>query len=317
MPKFVPSYQGSKGCGRCHSCWETLEFPNVQMIVFDDHRRDELWLCADCFKRFQRKFVVADEHAFHYAPYVTWKGGDMSKEKSDKSGFTPPEKDGPLPSSILRPLKQPLYDSEWLRKGVPVTEVRFYQRSLAQRFLFAKPKADYDQVKTSADTNLSQPGQLANPLEFSVFAFAMHYHGLNDVVRAEMLRECNMMFVYAGNRVYLSVPGPVIPEIEDPTQLDLRLPVIPQVLKRTTDFSEPELAAIDAGAKETYESFMKQCWEDDSKRKLYSFTIARSALRIRPTESFQFRISWDREPYVPPCDIKITNLIIGLQWTPL
>ena len=71
----------------------------------------------------------------------------------------------PLPSALLRPLQQPLYDTEIVPAAATPIELVFFQRQLGQTTAFGGT------TKTEAETNIQQPGQLANPLEFSLFGF--------------------------------------------------------------------------------------------------------------------------------------------------
>ena len=71
----------------------------------------------------------------------------------------------PLPSALLRPLQQPLYDTEVIPSSSVPIEIIFFQRQLGQSMAYAVV------TKTEAETNLQQPGQLADPLEFSLFGF--------------------------------------------------------------------------------------------------------------------------------------------------
>jgi hypothetical protein len=49
----------------------------------------------------------------------------------------------------------------------------------------------------------------------------------------------------------------------------------------------------------------------------YKFTIGRSALRIRPTESFQVRVRWPNGAVTIVTDTRLRTYITGIQWTPL
>src|SRR6185436_12633216 len=71
----------------------------------------------------------------------------------------------PLPSAILRPLQQPLFDTEIIPASA-IAELIYFQRQVGQTMANLSTY-----IKTVGDTNLQQPGQLANPLEFSLFAF--------------------------------------------------------------------------------------------------------------------------------------------------
>ena len=113
----------------------------------------------------------------------------------------------PLPSALLRPLQQPLYDTEVLPSSSVPIEIIFFQRQLGQSMAYAVV------TKTEAETNLQQPGQLANPLEFSLFGFlfeVMPDTALVDWVN--IYKSSAFIFTYTGNRVYLSIPTTRIPQ---------------------------------------------------------------------------------------------------------
>ena len=66
--------------------------------------------------------------------------------------------------TYLRPLQQPLYETE----AMPVagrTELTFFQRALSQTMAF------FTTVKSAAETNLNQPGSLAQPQQFLIAGF--------------------------------------------------------------------------------------------------------------------------------------------------
>jgi hypothetical protein len=65
-----------------------------------------------------------------------------------------------MPSALLRPLQQYLYDTEIIPAAGTPNELVFFQRQLGQTTTFGGV------TKTEAETNLTQPGQLANPLNF-------------------------------------------------------------------------------------------------------------------------------------------------------
>jgi len=117
----------------------------------------------------------------------------------------------PLPSAILRPLQQPLYDTELITDAGTPAIIQFFQRQLGQTTGVGAL------VKTLAETNLSQPGQLANPLEFSLFGFTFNtapIPGVNFVTQADfaaIYSDSTFTFLYTGNRVYLQIPLNRIP----------------------------------------------------------------------------------------------------------
>lgn len=113
----------------------------------------------------------------------------------------------PLPSAILRPLQQMLYDTEIIPAAGTPNELRFFQRQLGQTTAFGGVQ------KSIAETNIQQPGQLANPLEFSLFGFlfeVMPGTTLADFVA--VYTTSAFSFLYTGNRVYLQIPLTRIPQ---------------------------------------------------------------------------------------------------------
>ncbi|NDQ57329.1 MAG: hypothetical protein GZ088_09690 [Acidipila sp.] len=195
----------------------------------------------------------------------------------------------PLPSALLRPLQQPLYDTEVIpAAGTPI-ELVFFQRQLGQTTAFGGI------TKTEAETNIQQPGQLANPLEFSLFGFLFEVAPAMSLADFQQVYTASaFIFTYTGNRVYLSIPTTRIPQ-----------GVSAEGFAATT-VAATTLAVVHNGVGHI--------------SNFYKFTIGRSALRIRPTESFQARIRWPNGAPTIAGTAFTTRLrvyITGLQWTPL
>ncbi len=192
----------------------------------------------------------------------------------------------PLPSALLRPLQQPLYDTEIVpASGTPI-EIDFFMRQLGQTTAYGSV------TKTEAETNLQQPGQLANPLEFSLFGFL--FEVMPGTVLADFVNiytASAFIFTYTGNRVYLSLP----------------LMRIPQGIGiegfAATTVGSTTLSAVKNGVGHVSNYF--------------KFTIGRSALRIRPTESFQIKVRWPNAAPTITTNVRCRVYITGLQWTPL
>lgn len=202
----------------------------------------------------------------------------------------------PLPSAILRPLQQPIYDTENLPAGATVNEIIFFQRQLGQTV------ASGALIKTAAETNLQQPGQLANPVEFSLFGFYIEVQpdtSLADFVA--IYKQSVFVYTYTGNRVYLQIP-----------------------LSRMPQGVSPEGYAATTVAATTLNVTHNGVGHPSS---MYKFTIGRSALRIRPTESFQAAIRWPSgAPTVVGTTsvgngatlvVRIRVILSGLTWTAL
>lgn len=192
----------------------------------------------------------------------------------------------PLPSALLRPLQQYLYDTEIIPAAGTPAELVFFQRQLGQTTTFTGV------TKTEAETNVAQPGQLANPLEFSVFGFLFEVMPGTTIADFQAIYTTSaFIFSYTGNRVYLSIPLMRIPQ-----------GVSPEGFAATT-VGATTLSAIHNGVGHVSNFF--------------KFTIGRSALRIRPTESFQTRVRWPNGAPVIGANTRLRVYITGLQWTPL
>lgn len=88
---------------------------------------------------------------------------------------TPPQ------TPVLRPLRQPLYDSERLADG---------QTLAAELFVDNKKFAD-GTTKRECDTNMTQSGQLGYPLEFDLVGFLFECErGTTRAQSNEIYNEC-------------------------------------------------------------------------------------------------------------------------------
>jgi hypothetical protein len=202
-----------------------------------------------------------------------------------------------LPSAILRPLQQPLYDTEIIPAAGTPNELRFFQRQLGQTTAFGGVQ------KSVAETNVQQPGQLANPLEFSLFGFVFEVSptGANLAVGVTLADWFNIYttgaftFLYTGNRIYLQIPLTRIPTGVAPEGF--------ASAATTAMATTIERVNIHNGVGHV--------------SNFYKFTIGRSALRIRPTESFQVQLLWPNAAPTILVNTRLRVLIQGLSWTPL
>lgn len=203
----------------------------------------------------------------------------------------------PLPAALLRPLQQPLYDTEIVPSANTPNEIRYFQRQLGQVTAFGNLN------KTAAETNLGQPGQLANPLEFSLFGF--NYVILADQQVEEtpafvllgdftaITADSVFTFLYTGNRIYLQIPLCRIPQ-----------GVAPEGFSALSNQVQAEERTIVHNGVGHISNF-------------YKFTIGRSALRMRPTEAFQVRLEWPNGAPTITVNTRTQVYLLGLQWTPL
>jgi hypothetical protein len=213
----------------------------------------------------------------------------------------------PQPAAILRPLQQPVYDTELIITNT--TEIIFFQRQIGQPFANANA-VNSATTKTVNDTSLYQPGSLPNPIEMSVFGF------LFEVQAGCLFADFNQVYstglftyTYTGNRVYLQVPINRIPQ----------------------GVSPEGFASYTGNAATTGTNTTGQVHNGVGHvSNLYKFTIGRAALRIRPTESFQARLNYVSGTSVN-CgtisglangnngtgSLRLRTYIMGLTWTAL
>lgn len=199
----------------------------------------------------------------------------------------------PLPSAVLRPLQQPLYDTESTGTGA-ISEIIFFQRQLGQTMANVGGGSN---IKTAVETNLQQPGQLANPLEFSVFGFLVEVEPGTTLADFNTLyRAAVFVFTYTGNRVYLQIPINRIPQGVSPEGFSA---LAGQTAATTSTMVHNGVGHVS---------------------NLYKFTIGKAALRIRPTESFQAKLSFNSSLSSTATLVAATRVrcyIVGLSWTAL
>lgn len=219
----------------------------------------------------------------------------------------------PLPSVPLKFLKQPLFDTELLPAYSPPSELRFFQKQLGQL-------TEYGDVrKTLHLTNVQQPGQLANPLEFSLYGFQLHIWTPSGAISAEdrekILANSLFQFMYCGNRIYLSVPGWAIPTNGMPAMQPIEKVPFPQIPEPVSD--DPKVQ--ERRQKEfdkVMSDFAKETYDLKKENKLYLYVVDSAVLRIRPTESFQVALEWKQPPALSH-PVFITCVMHGLTWSPL
>jgi hypothetical protein len=192
----------------------------------------------------------------------------------------------PAPSAILRPLQQPLYDTEILPAAGTPNELQFFVRPQGQNTAFGAL------VKTEAETNLQQSGTLAQPLEFSLFGFQVEIDP--GVVLADfnaIYQASAFSFLYTGNRVYLRLPTSRIPAGLGAEGF------------ATTTVGATTLASMKNGVGHV--------------SNFYKFTIGRAALKMRPQEAFSCTLRWPTAAPVITANTRIRVYLLGLLWTAL
>jgi len=107
---------------------------------------------------------------------------------------------------VLRPLKQPLYDTE-----------SYPNSSVTSRKWFSRAQGSADasggiSSKSKSETNLTQTGQLSAPDTFSLFGFnVVIEYGTTLADMRLILNTGAFVFTFTGSRVYLEIPVNRIP----------------------------------------------------------------------------------------------------------
>ena len=112
--------------------------------------------------------------------------------------------------AVLRKLKNPLYDTSVMRVGTAESRLAFFQAPQGQPIMAAGA------MKTEADTNLQQAGQLGRPTEFDLYALQMELQQDADDLTIyddylALYEEGLFSFRFGSQRPWLEVPVTQIP----------------------------------------------------------------------------------------------------------
>ena len=235
------------------------------------------------------------------APSTLFRRGEGWEEGWDAEtiNFSRPT---PLPPVELIGIRQPLYDTEVvptiksdLGEGPVIDrcmDLRFFQRQLGQAKTF-----DCNDTKMSVDTNLSQPGQLSNPLEFELAGFSVKYLDASEEDIAEIQRGCQFTFLHTGNRIWEQIPLVLVPQTN---QIPQR--IWPQEREDMLVTAEKRGDVLTRLQKETHG--------------MYEYMVGEKMLRIRPMESFQIRLEWPKGPPRVTEPVNILMVMDGLMHCP-
>lgn len=190
----------------------------------------------------------------------------------------------PLDRAYLRPLQEPLYDTECIDFNSPPTALTYFQRPISQS------TAACSISKTEAETNITQSSMLDYPREFSILGFNVVIDstiGLKYL--GQIYRRASFSFVFSGRRPYLTVPLNRIPAGQG-----LEGAVSSTISAGTVDLGVVSCFKNGLGHVANY----------------YKFNLGRSALKIKPGEAFNAKINFPGVggSYTLPID---SGLIIG------
>lgn len=110
----------------------------------------------------------------------------------------------PPATPVLRPLKQPMYDTE-IYPAAGAGRIQFFVNSATIAATGA--------AKTLADTNMTQNGQLGTPLEFDLIGFNIEVErGISRADHNGIFNTGVFQWVFGQNTDWLTVPLSRIPE---------------------------------------------------------------------------------------------------------
>lgn len=164
---------------------------------------------------------------------------------------------------ILRPLRNPIYDTETIPAGA-ITNRTYFTRPLGNADAAAAIAA-----KTVSETNLTQNGQLSAPDTFALFGFNyVVQYGITLADYRLVYNTSAFTFTFTGNRVYLEIPLNRIP---------------------CGVGSDGLLCCDGATAAVTQQEVHNG---EGHITNLYPFAIEKRTLWIQPNENFGARVDW-------------------------
>jgi len=189
----------------------------------------------------------------------------------------------PAPAGYVRAYRNPLYDTDDLQAAA-TAQVRFFQVPVGQLNASAA-------VKTEADTNLTQAGQLANPQMFDLFGFQFETEPQVVVADQVLVYQRGVFeFSFGTQRIWLQVPLSRIPQ--GPSQYIT--------------------AAATTVAATTIQSAV---WGSPSVREYYPFVKPDGApYRIKATETFQCRTFWPSAAITASAVTTLRTFMIGILY---
>jgi hypothetical protein len=215
----------------------------------------------------------------------------------DYRSFNSPERAYP------RPMRQPLFDAEWLLPGKPCGKLNMFRTPVEGRFYYG------DDHKGRSHTNLYQAGTILFPLEFSILGF--NYATNEDISPEDHAKITSGLFTFtfSGRRPYADIPLIRMPS-------ERRRRVVGDVIARI----EKVEAALKAGdiklCGDQYREDIAQLRKEIDEGKIYNFTIGKLALKIKPEETFGVEYTWDK-PIEVSKPVMLYAFIEGLSWFPL
>ncbi len=242
----------------------------------------------------------------------------------------------PLDRAYLRPLQQPLFDTEWFVPGKGIKSLPFFKNPMDWGGDVRHTYEYLNEAKSKHDTNLNQSGMLDYPREFSLLGVAVKFDPKADEndVRALLSNGANIAIKLGSNRDYLNVPLEMVAVSKAVAEYRKRDEIrfhkenqVGQCLvgaPPNPHYQAGEMPTFGAARGATEEKEENEDLIEMAARLLekaigttfYKMNLGRSALKIKPGEPFSVTLSWKKAPPVMR-PVKIITELIGLLWMPL
>jgi len=195
----------------------------------------------------------------------------------------------PTPQAVLRPLKQPLYDTENVPSAGGVAQFIFFTRPLGQN-LGNAPVA----IKTLADTNMTQASQLGTPQEFDLYGFNVRLGNVVTLADFQaVMDQGSFVFNYGQGRPWLRCPLADIPSGVAPSGA----------------------LSIDGAAAQVVHDLPVQ--GVPSVKEFYNFCVGKKPSRIRSNENFSVEINYPNGAPNPAVFVRMQVVLRGILYTSL
>jgi hypothetical protein len=195
----------------------------------------------------------------------------------------------PTPRALLRPLKQPLYDTENVPSAGGVAQLIFFQRPFGQAIANAPVAA-----KTYSDTNMTQASQLGTPQEFDLYGFNVRLGDTVTVADFQAVMDLgNFVFNFGQGRPWLRT----------------------QLADLPSGMSPAGSLSIDGAAAQVLHDIVTQ--GVPSGKEMYNFCVEKKPIRIRSNETFNVEINWPNGAPNPAVFVRVTVILRGILYTSL
>lgn len=187
---------------------------------------------------------------------------------------------------LLRPLKQPLYDTE----SMPAS-------STGSILFFSRQQGSSDasgaiNPKTAVDTNLTQAGQLTVPDQYRIYGFIFETMPGTALADFRLIYKTGLFeFTFTGNRIYLQIPLTRVPAGVAPSGF----------------------AAIDGNSSNTQAVEVSQGIGVVSN--YYAFDYRKASLMIQSAENFNAKLSYPDGNISIATATRLRVFILGIRFT--